>query len=63
MKDANYLNTLAAAYAEIGNFKAAIEWQEKAIELLSEEDRAEYETDFKKRLELYKSGKPYREEQ
>ena len=62
MKDAVYLDTLAAAYAEAGDFKSAVEWQQKAIDLLTDENRAEYETDFKKRLELYKSGKPYREE-
>jgi tetratricopeptide (TPR) repeat protein len=61
MKDPFYLDTLAAAYAEDGDLKSALEWQEKAISLLTDENRATYETDFKNRLELYKSGKPYHE--
>ena len=56
------MDTLAAAHAEIGYFESAIKWQEKAISSLTEEIRDAYETDFKNRLELYKSGKPYRED-
>jgi tetratricopeptide (TPR) repeat protein/serine/threonine protein kinase len=62
MKEAHYLDTLAAAYAEYGDFKSAVEWQEKAMDLITDESRAEYETDFNNRLELYKSSKPYRDE-
>jgi tetratricopeptide (TPR) repeat protein len=57
-----YLNTLAAACAEAGDFEAAVKWQEKAIVLITETNLATHETDFKSRLELYKSGRPYREE-
>ncbi len=53
-----YLDTLAAAYAELGNFEDAVRWQEKAIKLVVADQRPEYET----RLELYKAGKPYRDE-
>ena len=31
-KNANYLSTLAAAYAEVGNFDEATKWQTKCIE-------------------------------
>jgi tetratricopeptide (TPR) repeat protein len=51
------LVVLAAAYAECGDFEQAVNWQEKAIELgIKDKDKAQ------ERLELYRSGKPYREE-
>jgi tetratricopeptide (TPR) repeat protein len=57
-KSAAYLDTLAAAYAEAGNFAKAIEWQNKALVLASEELQAQ----LRAHLELYQSGKPYRED-
>lgn len=48
----------AAAYAENGEFGEAVKWQEKAIELAPTSEKA----DLRSRLELYKSGKPYRDE-
>lgn len=51
------LDTLAAAYAEIGDFAAAVHWQEKAVEL-SDESRLEAREG---RLSLYRSGQPYRD--
>lgn len=51
------LDTLAAAYAECGDFEKAIEYQKKAIELASENVKAEYE----KRLAAYKANKPWRQ--
>ena len=57
-KDANKLDTLAAAYAEAGDFDAAITWQTTAIELLHDEmERGAYRS----RLALYQAKKPYRE--
>jgi serine/threonine-protein kinase len=52
-KDAIYLDTLAASYAEAGDFDSAVKWQRKAIELLPE-SRAGYES----RLKRYQAGKP-----
>jgi len=49
------LDTLAACYARIGDFKSAAEWQEKAIELDSEK------MSYKSRLLLYREKKPYTE--
>lgn len=57
-----FYDTLAAAYAELGQFQKAIETQKQAIELLKEEknylDAAKDE--IRNRLDLYKSGKAYR---
>jgi tetratricopeptide (TPR) repeat protein/tRNA A-37 threonylcarbamoyl transferase component Bud32 len=55
-KNSAYLDTLAAAYAESGEFDAAVKWQIKAIELLT--DKAEQE-DYNRRLRLYQKKKPY----
>lgn len=61
------LGTLAAAYAEAGEFAQAIHWQTKAIEIETP-DYIEIETpDYdmpaaESLLEFYKAGKPYREE-
>jgi len=52
------LDTLAAAYAEVGNFDQAIAFEEKAMQMnpgTAERQRME------KRLALYKEHKPYRE--
>ena len=58
-KDAYNLDTLAAAYAEVGDFARAVASQQKANDLYqSEQDRRTGE----ERLALYKDGKPYREE-
>lgn len=57
--NAFYLNTLAAAYAEAGDFKSAVQWQEKAIAL--KKFSAAGEVAAEGRLALYKAGKPFRE--
>jgi len=57
---AAYVGTLAAAYAEAGDFDSATKRQKEAIELLTGEEK-ELGVDFEERLKLYQSGKPYRE--
>jgi tetratricopeptide (TPR) repeat protein len=53
----NNLDTLAAAYAESGDFLSAVKWQAKAVALATDEDdKAAYST----RLKLYRAKKPYR---
>lgn len=56
-KNEDYLNTLAAAYAQKGDYEEAIKWQKKAIELAPEYVKDE----FRSRLKLYEAGKPVRE--
>lgn len=50
---------LAAAYAESGDFAEAIKWQSKAVATAKGDD--EFIQQLRERLELYRSGKPYRE--
>jgi serine/threonine protein kinase/Tfp pilus assembly protein PilF len=58
-KNASYVDTLAAAYAETGDFNSAVKWQKEAINLLTKKEPAEYQAGFEERLKLYQSGKPY----
>ena len=58
-KDAAVLDTLATAYAELGKFDEAIEYQRKAIELETDEDMI---GEYVSHLKLYKFRKPYRDE-
>ena len=53
------LDTLAAAYAEAGDFTEAIKWQNKAIEIAPNHKKP----DLRTRLELYQAGKPFRQPQ
>ena len=53
-----WLDTLAAAHAENGEFDEAQKWQLKAIDLAPAHEKAELHA----RLELYKTGQPFREE-
>jgi tetratricopeptide (TPR) repeat protein len=57
------IDTLAAAYAEDGKFDDAVKWENKAIEIWSSRWRNVDATlkAARERLELYKTGKPYRE--
>jgi tetratricopeptide (TPR) repeat protein len=52
------LDTLAAAYAESGDFESARKWQTRAIELLTDESDQD---EIRKRIELYQRGLAYRE--
>ena len=58
-EEGEYIDTLAAAYAESGDFPNAIKWQEKAIALATKESEKHL---WRERLELYKAGEPYRED-
>ncbi|UCG58804.1 MAG: tetratricopeptide repeat protein, partial [Phycisphaerales bacterium] len=56
-----YVDTLAAAYAETGDFDSAIKRQKKANDLLSEQQRPLFRPDFDSRLKRYESGQPARQ--
>ena len=55
-RDASYIDTLAAAHAEVRDFAAAVKHEQQALELASAESRAEFES----RLALYREHKPFR---
>ena len=59
-RNAQYLDTLAAAQARKGDFKQAAETQKAALDLLRK-DKSVQETikEFTTRLSLYTAGKPY----
>lgn len=58
---ATQFDTLAAAYAESGEFTFAAVLEGKAIAKLDTEQQAALKPAFESRLELYKANKPYRE--
>jgi tetratricopeptide (TPR) repeat protein len=56
-QQAHILSTLAAAYAETGDFRSATEWSEKAVQRGKDDQKAA----LAKELASYKAGKPWRE--
>jgi tetratricopeptide (TPR) repeat protein len=58
-KQAHILSTLAAAYAETGDFETAKKWSSKAVEIGEDAMKEQ----LAKELESYKEGKPWREMQ
>jgi WD40 repeat protein/serine/threonine protein kinase len=57
-KDPRILDTLAASYAEAGQFDKAVSTQNEAIALVNDETEI---TDYKSRLKLYEAKTPYRQ--
>jgi tetratricopeptide (TPR) repeat protein len=60
-RDWDCLDTVAAAYAEAGDFERARQWETKAIEMAASHVTDATREELRSRLELYKHGKPYRE--
>lgn len=56
------LSTLAAGYAETGDFENARKWSEKAVELGAEQGNEQLEQ-LKEELESYRKNEPWREKQ
>jgi TPR repeat protein len=69
-RDWQHLDTLAAAYAEHGEFEAASQAQRSAVEAIAADyapegttqDTAELLQEMRSRLILYENGQPYRED-
>ena len=59
--EANTFGTLAAAYAETGQFDNAVTEQQRAIEILRAAGKNGEVADFESRLDLYRRHQPYRE--
>ena len=60
-RDPTVLDTLAAAYAETGQFAKAIETAEKAHEIAIAAGATSMVEGIRERIGLYKAGQPYRE--
>ncbi len=56
-QQAHILSTLAASYAEMGNFEEAVQWSQKAVELNPDEEQ------LAKELASYQDQEPWRERQ
>jgi len=59
-KKPHILSTLAAAYAETGQFEKAVEWSQKAVELGRESKEPQLEQ-LEAELESYRKKEPWRE--
>jgi serine/threonine protein kinase len=55
-----FLETLAAAYAETGDYDSAIDWQKKAINMLPKDEYSIHHENMHSKLRLYQSYKPNR---
>jgi tetratricopeptide (TPR) repeat protein len=59
-RNAQYLDTVAAAQARKGDFKQAVETDQAALDLLRKEKAVQATIqEYTRRLSLYKEGKPY----
>lgn len=61
-KQAHVLSTLAAAHAEAGDFKEAVRWSEKSVEIARGEDHEQLEQ-LEEELESFRNREPWRERQ
>jgi tetratricopeptide (TPR) repeat protein len=60
-RNPEYLDTLAAAYAEAGRFADAVETARKALELATQHGEQDLAEALNSRIRLYESQKPYRD--
>ncbi len=61
-KEAHILSTLAAGYAETGDFENAVKWSEKAVELGKQEEHNQLDQ-LELELESYRKNEAWREKQ
>jgi tetratricopeptide (TPR) repeat protein len=58
-KDASFIDTLAAGYAELGDFDNAIKYEKQALQLIKSPSKVSDR--FQDRLSLYEKHQPYRQ--
>jgi hypothetical protein len=61
-KNPEYLDTLAAAYARSGRYKAAVETAREGFELARAASDAELAEELGQRLKMYESGRAFTED-
>ena len=59
-KDHGIVDTLAAAYAEIGDFEQAVYYQKTALQIARSQDWR-YSRQYRSRLDLYEKNQPFRQ--
>jgi Flp pilus assembly protein TadD len=60
-QDPAILSTLAAAYAELGRFREAVQTARQAMDLAAQQNRQPLAEDLKAKIALYKANTPFRE--
>ena len=60
-EQANFLDTMAAAYAEVGQFDQALHTAQKAKHMALASGQVEMAKVIEKRMQLYEAGEPYYE--
>ena len=60
-QEPEFLDTLAAAYAEAGRFAEAVETARKALDLAAGQKKPSLVESLKAQISLYEAGAPYRE--
>ena len=60
-RNANHLDTLAAAFAQNGQFRKAVKAEKEALALLKGESGKDWRKAFERRLKSYRAGRPWRE--
>jgi serine/threonine protein kinase len=58
-QDHGYLNTLAAAYSESGDFENAVKWQKEAIKNIPQDMSSKWNDTYEYCLGLYEAKQPY----
>jgi len=59
--NSDYICNLATVYAAVGDFDKAIEWQQRAIDMVEREQSMGYAAYYRWVLGFLKSGRPYRD--
>ena len=61
-RNPEYLDTLAAAYAEAGRFPEAIDTARRALELATQQNQQDLVEELNAKINLYEAQKPYRDD-